>query len=270
MNSQLDSNGVAIYSLRMMDNLEPGEVICMNDFIGQIISIQFTGVIHCVETGKSIKKTFGEGLSYDAWLKSPLACPSIVHPELSRIHEGIALRDFQWEMDHHMQPHVVYLSKTSHVKVGVTRSTNKPSRWIDQGASEAIVIANTPYRQLAGLIEVELKNHMSDKTNWQLMLKGGKNDDQRMHEIKDEVLHWLPEEFESFVSDDDSITHISYPGERTFDKITSIKLDKVSETKGRLAMIKGQYLVFENGHALNIRSHAGYRIKITGEGLLPG
>lgn len=263
MNSQLNSDGLAIYSLRMMNNLEQGELICMNDFIGEEISIQFTGEMNCIETGKSIKKTYGEGLSYDAWLKSPLACPSIVHPELSRIHEGIALRDFQWEMDHHMQPHLVYLSKTSHVKVGVTRTTNRPSRWIDQGASEAIVIAHTPYRQLAGLIEVELKNHLSDKTNWQLMLKGFQKDDQRMNDIKEEVLPWLPEEFESFIADDDTITRIAYPGERTFDKITSIKLDKMPETRGRLAMIKGQYLVFENGHALNVRSHAGYRIRMS-------
>lgn len=265
MNSTLPSEGVVSYSLRLMNNLEAGEVISMNDLIGHQISIEFTGEINCIETGKSIKKTYGEGLSYDAWMKSPLACPSIVHPELSRIHEGIALRDYEWEMEYHMKPHVVYLSRTSHVKVGVTRETNVPSRWIDQGASEAIVLAQTPYRQLAGLIEVELKDHLSDKTSWQHMLKGEVTDHRDLQEVKEAMLNLLPEEYESFFADDDKITPIHYPGERRFEKVTSIKLDNAPQLSGQLDAIKGQYLLFSDGRVLNVRAHAGYRIRITRE-----
>ena len=53
----------------------------------------------------------------------------------------MALRDYDWEMAHHMQPHVVYLSKTAGIKVGVTRETQIPYRWIDQGAVEALILA---------------------------------------------------------------------------------------------------------------------------------
>ena len=110
-------------------------------------------------------------MSYDAFKSSPLAVESIIRPELSRIHEGVALRDYDWEMAHHMQPHIVYLSKTAGIKVGVTRETQIPYRWIDQGAVEALILAKTPYRQAAGLIEVALKKHISDKTNWRKMLQ---------------------------------------------------------------------------------------------------
>ena len=155
----------------MKDVLDPGDEIDMNSLIGKQVRITFENTIHCVVTGKKIKKTFGEGMSYPAWISSPSSVESIIRPELSRIHEGIALRDAEWEEEHHNKPHFVYISRTAGIKVGVTRSTNVPYRWIDQGAVEAILLAETPYRQLAGLIEVSLKEHMSDKTNWRAMLK---------------------------------------------------------------------------------------------------
>ena len=34
-----------------------------------------------------------------------------------------------------LQPHIVYLALSSHLKVGVTRKSQVPTRWIDQGAS---------------------------------------------------------------------------------------------------------------------------------------
>ena len=138
MRANLDDQGVAQYELPLFDVIAQNGNYLMNPLIGEKITVHFNQEIHCVETGKKIKKTFGEGMSYDAWLKSPAASPSIIRPELSRIHEGIALRDKEWEEAHHNQPHYVYISRTSGVKVGVTRATNKISRWIDQGASEEI------------------------------------------------------------------------------------------------------------------------------------
>ena len=150
-------DGVAQYLLPLYDVLDNTGTYDMNPLVGRTVALRFAHAIHCIESGKPITKTFGEGLSYAAWRTSPSAVESIVRPELSRIHEGIALRDAAWEDAHHNQPHYVYLSKTSAVKVGVTRPPNVPSRWIDQGATEAIILAETPYRQLAGLMEVALK-----------------------------------------------------------------------------------------------------------------
>ena len=249
------------YSLPLYDVLEPGELVDMTGLVGQTIRMEFVNQINCVVTGKKIKKTFGDGMSYDAFMTPPMASPSILRPELSRIHEGIALRDAEWEKEHHLQPHVVYLSKTAGIKVGVTRETQVPTRWIDQGAVEAIVLAEVPYRQLAGLIEVELKEHMSDKTNWRSMLKNLVADDDLL-ERKEEAIDLLPEEYYDFISDNDEVTQINYPVIGYPEKVTSMKLDKVPLIEKKLNGIKGQYLIFDDDTVINMRSHAGYRITI--------
>ncbi len=164
------------YHLPLFDNLKEGINVPLNSLIGKKITITFLDTIHCVVTGKEITKTYGEGMSYDAYKTSPAAVESIIRPELSQAHLGIALRDLEWEQENDLQPHFVYLALTNKVKVGVTRQSNLPYRWIDQGAWKAIILAETPYRQLAGKIEVELKKQVSDKTSWQRMLTNEQSD----------------------------------------------------------------------------------------------
>ena len=263
MVTTLDEQGLATYHLPIVNILESNDKASLNEWVGSNIQIEFTGNIHCVATGKKIKKTFGEGLSYEAFLTSPLSCPSIVRPELSRIHEGIALRDYEWEQKHHNQPHYVYLSRTSNIKVGVTRSTNLISRWIDQGASEGICIAETPYRQLAGSIEVMLKEHLGDKTAWQSMLKGECSEIAHLLGKKNEVLEYFPEDWHSFIANDDEIHKITYPVLQLPAKPKSIKLDTCPLLQGRLLGIKGQYWLLDNDRVINIRSHAGYEVNLS-------
>ena len=234
----------------------------MNELVGQQVQIRFTGEMNCIETGKSIRKTYGEGLCYDAWLSSPSSAPSVIHPELSRIHEGIALRDFDWEMKHHNCAHVVYLSQTDKVKVGVTRSTNRISRWIDQGATAALVFAETPYRQLAGQIEVFLKDFIADKTQWQAMITGSSLTPQDLRIERERLESVMSDDLGMFLSDDTSVTCLRYPILSIPDKVKSIKLERTPTITGKLAGIKGQYLLFENGEVLNIRTHTGYEVEI--------
>ena len=268
MKTSLDplGSGKALYQLPLFNILEYEGLLDMNQFVGKEIGIHFENEIHCIETGKKIKKTFGEGLSYESFLKSPMAVESIIRPELSRIHEGIALRDKEWEEAHHNQPHFVYLSNTGDIKVGVTRTTNVPSRWIDQGASQAIILAETPYRQLAGLIEVALKDFFPDKTHWQNMLKNVFKTNDSLVDRKNHALEVLPPAYEPFFFDDDSVTVIDYPVVDYPLKIKSIKLDNGSDIQSRLVGIKGQYLLFDGGEVLNIRSHSAYKVTFT----LPG
>lgn len=260
MRTSLD--GVAQYILPVIDILDEKGSYYMNPLVGEEITVRFLGEIHCIESGKKINKTFGEGLSFERWMKSPLASPSIIRPELSRIHEGIALRDAAWEEEYHNKPHYVYLSRTSGIKVGVTRLPNKISRWIDQGASEGIIMAETPYRQLAGLIEVMFKEHLADKTAWQAMLKNEVKDTESLLAKKEEMLNLLPVDYEPFIYDDDTITSISYPVLQYPKSVKTLKLDDTKEFKGRLIGIKGQYLLFEGGLVFNVRSHSGYRVSI--------
>jgi len=257
------TNGSPIqYTLPLYQILAPNEEIAMNPFVGKDISISFTGNIHCVTTGKKINKTFGEGLSYDAWQNSPMAAESIIRPELCQAHLGIGLRDAEWEIERHVRPHYVYLAQTSNVKVGVTRDASIPSRWIDQGAWKALPFAKTPYRQKAGIIEVALKEHISDKTHWQNMLKDVKDVNTDLLAVKEEMKAKLPKSLRQYVLDDEEIVTLEYPVIEYPSKVKSLKLDKVPTLEKKLIGIRGQYLLFSDNTVINMRSHAGYEITI--------
>jgi len=195
-------------------------------------------------------------------MTSPYAVESIIRPELSMAHLGIALRDLEWETQHDVQPHIVYLSKTSGIKVGVTRKTQVPTRWIDQGAHEAIVLAETPYRQAAGLIEVALKDHMDDKTNWRMMLKNENSTTESLEDAKARVEKLIPEDLQQFIAKDTSIQKITFPVLDYPTKVTSMKFDKMPIIEKKLSGIKGQYLIFDDNTVINLRSHTGYRISL--------
>lgn len=252
------------YTLPLYDVLEPADEVPMNEFIGRDIRLSFDHNIHCVVTGKKIKKTYGEGMSYDAFRQSPLAVESIIRPELSRAHEGIGLRDLEWEQKHDIQPHYVYLAMSSGVKVGVTRAHQIPTRWIDQGACEGLLLAETPYRQLAGLIEVALKEHVQDKTNWRKMLTNNLTTDKSLVTVKNELVPHIPEDLKEYLLHTDETTKIHFPVERYPEKVKSMKLDKFPEIEKKLVGIKGQYLIFDDDSVINIRSHAGYEVTIEG------
>ena len=262
MRTNLNKDGLVEYKMVMYDNLEPLHEISLNEWVGKPIRLSFDGRINCVVTGKHINKTYGEGMCWDAFKDSPLAVPSIIRPELSQAHLGIGLRDLEWEIEHHVKPHYVYLSKTSGIKVGVTRTTQKPYRWIDQGAVEAIILAETPYRQAAGLIEVALKGYLADKTNWRKMLTNQITAERTLLETKNLVKDKFPEDLLQYFSDDDSLTTINYPVIKYPEKVRSFKLDKQPETYKILNGIKGQYLLFDDNTVINIRSHSGYRVKL--------
>jgi hypothetical protein len=262
MRSELDADGNVDYRMILFDVLEPHAEIELNQFVGKEIAIKFEDQINCVVTGRKIKKAFGEGMSWEAFKNSPYAVESIIRPELSQAHLGIGLRDLEWEIEHHVTPHCTYLSLTSGIKVGVTRKTQVPTRWIDQGAVGAILLAETPYRQAAGLIEVALKDHIADKTNWRNMLKNVFTNDIGLLETKKQMAQLVPEELREFISPNDQITEIKYPVIEYPDKVKSLKLEKEGIIEKKLLGIKGQYLLFENDFVINIRSHSGYRISI--------
>ena len=260
-----DAQGQVQYAWCSSDILDAQPTLDLQGAVGQPIRIESQGAIHCTVSGKRIRKTYGDGMSFDAFQNSPLAVESIIRPELSRIHEGIALRDAEWEEQHHNQPHAVYLSRTSGIKVGVTRETNIPSRWIDQGASGALVFARTPYRQLAGLIEVAMKAHFADKTQWRAMLTAGNPDrsdiEAELQNALDDAYENCPAEFEDFLVDEDDITSLTYPAVGFPDKVQSVKLDTTPVVEGRFSAIKGQYFLLEDGRVFNVRRHSGYRVR---------
>ena len=134
--------------------------IDLNDFIGLKISIDWLGNVSCV-CGKSLNKFYRQNFCYQCFWNSPLASQSIFKPELCTADLGIEERDLDWEKKFQIAPHYVYLANSSGLKVGITRKTQKITRWIDQGASQAILFAEVPNRRLSGIIEVELKKTFS-------------------------------------------------------------------------------------------------------------
>jgi hypothetical protein len=233
--------------------------ILMNGLIGKVVSLNFTGKTQCLACLK-MKKLFSQGFCYDCFMNSPESSPCIINPELCEGHLGKG-RDVEWEKSHHVQPHFVYLAVASGLKVGVTRETQVPTRWIDQGASFAIKVAETPYRQLAGAIEVALKSHFTDKTNWQRMLKN-EIGDYDLETEKWQIEELLPADLGQYMSEDDEIIEINYPVLHYPEKIKSMSFDKTPLIEGTLLGIKGQYLLFDDDRVINLRKYSGYHIEI--------
>lgn len=232
----------------------------VNQLLGKEFEISFQGY-QCLECGKK-KKIFRQGFCYDCFMASASAGDWIMKPELSTAHLDIEDRDLEYEKKVQLQPHIVYLAVSSEVKVGVTRKTQVPTRWIDQGAEQAIPIVEVPNRYLAGITEVALKDHFTDKTHWQKMLKNEvfKTD---LFEERLKVKKWLPKEVEEyFDTTKEELYEMDYPVLQYPTKVASLNLDKSPVYSGKLSGIKGQYLIFEDGTVFNIRTFEGYVVKI--------
>ena len=239
-----------------------GDFINMNQLIGKKLKFKHVGY-QCINCGKD-EKVFRMGFCKKCFFESPYASETIIRPELSTAHLGIEERDLEVEKQIQLQPHVVYLAYTGDVKVGVTRETQVPTRWIDQGATFALPIAKTENRYEAGMIEVALKEHLADKTNYKKMLQELSDDfedDVDLQDFRNKIEQYFPDNFKNFYSIEEEIVRLDFPYEAP-EKITAFTLDKNPEFEGVLTGIKGQYLAFEGGNVMNVRNHEGYVVEM--------
>ncbi len=243
-------------------HLDLSDSIRMNDHIGKQIRFEWNGSIICVHCGKQTKKSFGDGFCYACFTTAPQAAECIIRPELCQAHVGLG-RDPDWEERNHNTPHVVYLAASDTVKVGVTRATQVPLRWIDQGASAAIRLAETPNRYEAGKLEVALKDFYTDKTNWQRMLKNEINEAIDLVEEKWNLHDRLPMDLVTYFSENDDVVQLNYPVLTYPTSLQSMALDKAPIIEGLLLGIKGQYLLLDGGRVFNVRRHTGYFTQLT-------
>lgn len=233
----------------------------LNQLLDKELEISFQGY-QCLHCGKK-KKIFRQGYCYDCFMSSASVGDWIMKPELSTAHLDIEDRDLDYERKVQLQPHIVYLALSSEVKVGVTRGTQVPARWIDQGAVQAIPILELPNRYLAGITEVALKNNYADKTNWQKMLK---NEVPQVDLIQERLKagNFLPDEVRDYYAENNShLYEFHYPVLTYPKKVTSLSLDKTPLFQGKLSGIKGQYLLFQDGTVFNVRTFEGYVVKIS-------
>ena len=233
-----------------------GVIHTMNDYIGKQIKIEWSGVVIC-QCGKKSDKFYRSGYCYKCFWESPLASQSIFKPELCTAHLGIEERDLEWEKEFQIAPHYVYLANSSGIKVGITRGSQGVIRWMDQGASQAILLAEVPNRRFSGDIEVSLKRFVADVTNWRKML-AGTPEPVDLVQMKKELSVHVPEELKQYILPNNTVTEIKYPVIQYPKKIKSVKLERTPIIEGELLGIKGQYLLLEGDRVFNIRSHEGY------------
>ena len=240
--------------------LEMGEdYLNVNQLLDKKIHIEFVKY-QCLACGLD-KKIYRQGYCYDDFYKVPQAADWIMKPELSKAHLDEEERDLDYEKKVQLQPHIVYLANSSNIKVGVTRKTQVPYRWIDQGAHEALEILEVPNRYLAGIAEVALKEHVADKTNWRKMLK---NDivDERLEDYRASLKQYIPEEAMPYFLEQQKETTITFPVHQYPKTPKSLNLDKTPAYEGVLKGVKGQYLIFEDDTVFNVRSNEGYVVRI--------
>jgi hypothetical protein len=250
------------YSLLLGETRVP-----LNDLVGHSLRLDFEGVIRCINCDRKTKKSFSQGFCFPCFKKLAACDTCIMSPEKCHYYEGTC-REPEWGETHCMVEHVVYLANSSGLKVGITRGTQVPTRWIDQGAVDAIPMIRVATRQLAGFVEVACKQHVADRTNWRTMLKGDVPA-MDLNQERDRLLDLIADDLAALqatygeaairpVSEEGLA--LSYPVAVWPDKVKTHNLDKMSTAEGVLQGIKGQYLILDTG-VINIRKYTGYEVR---------
>jgi hypothetical protein len=241
--------------------------IALNDAIGKVVHIDFDGSIRCIHCNRITSKSFNQGYCYPCFRKLAACDSCIMSPEKCHFHLGTC-REPEWGEAHCMVEHVVYLANSSGLKVGITRGTQVPTRWIDQGAIDAIPMLRVDSRYLAGLAEVACKKHVADRTNWRTMLKGDVPD-LDLTEARARVLALIADDLAALrqIHGQRALREVNgeglelhYPVNNWPEKIKTHNLDKTSQVEGTLEGIKGQYLILDTG-VINIRKFTGYQVR---------
>lgn len=252
------------YSLPLGDTQVP-----LNPLLGTHVRLQFNGQINCVHCSRNTAKSFNQGYCYPCFMKLAQCDSCIIHPEKCHFEQGTC-REPDWGEQFCMQDHIVYLANSSGVKVGITRATQIPTRWIDQGAVQALAIMRVRSRLQSGTLEMLFKQHVDDKTNWRDMLKGGDHltdlhaESARLREACRTDIDELKQRFGfhaiSELTGIESVL-IDYPILAYPEKINSFNFDSDPLVEGTLQGIKGQYLIFDTG-VINMRRYAGYNLEL--------
>lgn len=244
--------------------------IPLNSMLESTIRLEFSGRIHCVNCGRKTNKSFNQGYCFPCFQRLAQCDSCIIHPEKCHFDQG-SCREPAWGERYCMQDHIVYLANSSGLKVGITRATQIPTRWIDQGATQALAIIRVRTRLQSGTIEVIFKQYVADKTNWRDMLKGEATPLDMMKESEKLIAQCRAEieELEdrygffaiSILNGIEPVA-INYPVVEYPEKVTSFNFDKTPVVEGTLLGIKGQYLILDSG-VINLRRFSGYEIQLS-------
>jgi hypothetical protein len=243
--------------------------IMVNSHIGKRMSLDFTGTINCIACKRTIKKTYQQGYCFPCMQKLAACDMCILKPQTCHYHKETC-REPEWALTHCFSPHIVYLANSSGLKVGITRETQIPTRWIDQGAIQALPILRVKSRYQAGLIEAEIAKLISDRTDWRKMLRGG-NELIDLAAKRDELFWQLGTKIQEIAGKfkfgdiemltAEEVKEFNYPVIQYPTKVNALSFDKTAQIEGQLLGVKGQYLIFDAG-VLNLRNFTGYEISV--------
>jgi hypothetical protein len=243
--------------------------VAINDYLGKKLKLEYLGSIHCIHCGRRTSKSFNQGYCYPCFKRLAQCDSCIMSPEKCHYDQGTC-REPEWGEAHCMIDHYVYLANTSGLKVGITRGSQVPTRWMDQGATQAQPVFRVSSRLQSGLVEVSFKEHIADRTNWQAMLKG-EADDIDLEASRSRLLADCGEEIIALqdrfglqaitVLESEPQVRISYPVLQYPTRVKSFNLDKNPSAAGVLMGIKGQYLIFDSG-VINMRKYGGYGLSL--------
>ncbi|WP_238401483.1 DUF2797 domain-containing protein [Vreelandella alkaliphila] len=261
MPSRQDDN--VVYHLRAGDHRMP-----LNERIGEHLRLAWSGAIACTHCGRATKKSFAQGHCYPCFKRLAQCDTCIMKPETCHYHQGTC-REPEWGEKHCFQPHIVYLANSSGLKVGITRKTQMPTRWLDQGAIQALPILEVNTRQQSGFVEMLFKEQVADRTNWRAMLKGDVEpldlvaERDRLFDLLADGLGQLRDLHgaDAIRTLDEKPLDFHYPVLTFPRKVVSHNFDKQSLVEGVLQGVKGQYLMFDSG-VINLRKFTGYEISI--------
>lgn len=263
MKTQLDDT--VSYTMLLSEHEVP-----MNQYLGRQLQLQYQGAINCIHCDRKTNKSFSQGYCYPCFKRLAQCDSCIVSPEKCHYAAGTC-REPQWGEEHCMIDHIVYLANTSGIKVGITRGTQVPTRWMDQGATQARPIFRVDTRLHSGLVEILFSKHIADKTNWRAMLKGSA-EPADLEQVRQRLMAECAPELEQLQQEhglqavtelsDAPETLITYPVLEYPEKVTSFNLDKNPEVTGTLTGIKGQYLIFDTG-VINMRKYGGYQMSLS-------
>ncbi len=244
--------------------------IAMNPLIGQRLVLEYLGKINCIACGRATKKSFNQGYCYPCFTGLAQCDSCIVSPEKCHYAAGTC-REPEWGEANCMIDHIVYLANTSGLKIGITRNTQVPTRWMDQGAIQSLPIFRVQTRHQSGLVEVLFKDHVNDRTNWRAMLKG-EVEPLALAEERDRLFEATADGIDALQQEhglqavtrleNDSVYDFIYPVAEHPAKVTSFNLDKNPKVEGVLNGIKGQYLIFDTG-VINMRKYGGYHLALS-------
>jgi hypothetical protein len=242
----------------------------LNDYLGRQLQLNFAGLINCIHCDRKTNKSFNQGYCYPCFRKLAQCDTCIVSPEKCHYAAGTC-REPEWGEQHCMTDHFVYLANTSGLKVGITRGSQIPTRWMDQGATQAMPIFRVATRLDSGLVETLFKDHVADKTNWQAMLKGSA-EPRDLSKARADLMADCAAALDALQKErgiqsitelsDESVVQINYPVLEYPIKVKSFNLDKTPSIGGTLTGIKGQYLIFDTG-VINMRKYGGYHLSLS-------